>query len=68
MIEFTLTDDHIELFKLIKLLDLVDSGGDAKQLIAQGHVQRNGEVELKKRAKIISGDKIQIAEISILIK
>lgn len=68
MISFTLTDDYIELFKLIKVLDLVDSGADAKQIIADGHVKKNGNVELKKRAKIISGDKIQIAEINILVK
>ncbi|MBU0631340.1 RNA-binding S4 domain-containing protein [bacterium] len=63
--EFKLTDDYIELYKLIKVLDLVDSGADAKILIASGHVRRNGEVELRKRAKIISGDIIEIAEVTI---
>lgn len=65
MMEFKLTDDYIELYKLIKVLDLVDSGADAKILIASGHVRRNGEVELRKRAKIISGDIIEIAEVTI---
>ena len=64
---FTLTDDHIELFKLLKVLDLVDSGGQAKLLIQEGHVQRNGEVETRKRAKIRVGDKIQIADVVIAV-
>ncbi len=64
---FTLTDDHIELFKLLKVLDLVDSGGQAKLLIQEGHVQRNGEIETRKRAKIRVGDTIQIADVTITI-
>ena len=56
MIEFTLKDEYIELYKLLKVLDLVDSGGEAKMIISQGYVSRNGEIELRKRAKIIKGD------------
>jgi ribosome-associated protein len=67
MIEFKLDDEFIELYKLIKLLDLVDSGADAKLLIANAHVMRNGEVELKKRAKIRQGEVIQIAEVTIKV-
>jgi len=64
---FTLTDDYIELFKLLKVLDLVDSGGQAKLLIQEGHVQRNGEVETRKRAKIRTGDTIQIVDVTIVV-
>jgi len=63
--KFELKDDYIELFKLLKVLDLVDSGAHAKLLIADGYVKRNGEVELRKRAKIVSGDIIEIAEVVI---
>ncbi len=65
--EFKLNDDYIELYKLIKVLDLVDSGADAKILIADGHVRRNGEVELRKRAKILQGEIIEIAEVTIKV-
>jgi ribosome-associated protein len=65
--EFQLQDEYIELYKLIKVLDLVDSGADAKLLISQGNVKRNGEIELRKRAKIIQGEVIEIAEISIKV-
>jgi len=55
-IEYALQDQYIELFKLIKLLDLVDTGAQAKMIVADGYVDRNGEIELRKRAKIIKGD------------
>jgi len=60
--QFELKDDYIELYKLIKVMDLVDSGAQAKLIIADGYVQRNGEVETKKRAKIVAGDIINVAE------
>jgi ribosome-associated protein len=66
--KFELENDYIELYKLLKLLDLVDSGAQAKILIAEGHVRRNAEVETRKRAKIISGDTIQIADVIIEIE
>ncbi|MDD4856034.1 MAG: RNA-binding S4 domain-containing protein [Sulfuricurvum sp.] len=62
---FTLTDEYIELTKLLKVLDLVDSGGQAKLLVEEGHVKRNGEVETRKRAKILRGEQIQIGDVII---
>jgi len=63
--KYELKDEYIELFKLLKVLDLVDSGAQAKIIISQSHVKRNGEVETRKRAKIISGDIIEVAEVII---
>jgi ribosome-associated protein len=65
---FELKEDYIELYKLIKVMDLVDSGAQAKFIIADGYVQRNGEVETRKRAKIVSGDIIQVAEATITVE
>jgi len=58
--KFELKDDYIELYKLIKVMDLAQSGGHAKILVEEGVVKRNGEVELRKRAKIVSGDTIDV--------
>lgn len=60
--KFELKDDYIELFKLIKVLDLVDTGAQAKMIVADGYVKRNGETELRKRAKIVAGDKISVGD------
>ena len=69
MTEFKLEDEYIELFKLIKVLDLVDSGAQAKMIVSDGYVERNGEVELRKRAKIVKGDILLIGgDVEIVIK
>ena len=60
--KFELQDDYIELFKLLKVLDLVDSGAQAKMIVADGYVLRNGAVELRKRAKIIAGDVLIVGD------
>lgn len=65
--KYELKDEYIELFKLLKVLDLVDSGAQAKHLVAEGYVNRNGEQEFRKRAKIISGDIIEIADARVEI-
>ena len=59
---FKLEDDYIELFKLLKVLDLVNTGGQAKMIVADGYVFRNGEVETRKRAKIIVGDVLVVGD------
>ena len=60
--KFELKEEYIELFKLLKVLDLVDSGAQAKMIVADGYVKRNGETELRKRAKIISGDILTVGD------
>jgi len=65
IIEFELQDEYIELYKLLKVLDLVDSGAEAKLIIAEGYVRRNGEVETRKRAKIEAGETIEVADVII---
>jgi len=62
MIQFELKDEYIELFKLIKVLDLVDTGAQAKMIVSDGYVERNGEKELRKRAKIRKGDRLLIGD------
>jgi len=59
---YELKDEYIELYKLIKFLDLVDSGAEAKMIVAEGYVLRNGETETRKRAKIIKGDILEIGD------
>ena len=66
--KFELKDDYIELFKLIKVMDLVDSGAQAKFIIADGYVKRNGEIEMRKRAKIVKGDVIEVADATIEVE
>ncbi|MFV0553304.1 MAG: RNA-binding S4 domain-containing protein [Mangrovibacterium sp.] len=57
--EFKLQTEYIELIKLLKTLRLVESGGMAKNVVDEGYVLRNGEVETRKRAKLVKGDIIE---------
>jgi ribosome-associated protein len=50
--------ESVELYKILKFEGLAHSGGFAKQVIADGLVRVNGEIETKKRKKIIPGDRI----------
>ncbi|WP_167604733.1 RNA-binding S4 domain-containing protein [Maribellus sediminis] len=60
MREFNLTDDYIELVKLLKLLRIAQTGGHAKIIVEDGEVIRNGETEYRKRAKLVKGDVIEV--------
>ena len=48
--------DFIELNKLLKITQLASSGGEANQLITEGHIKVNGQVEMQKRKKLRNGD------------
>lgn len=68
MQEFSLDgNEYIELNKLLKILNLVGSGGEANQRIEKGEVIVNGALETRKRKKLREGDKISFYETSIII-
>ena len=54
-----LEQQPIELYKLLKIANLVSGGGEAKVMISDGYVLLNGEIETQKRKKIFSGDIIE---------
>ncbi len=49
----------IELYKVFKIANLVNGGGEAKHIISEGYVAVNGEIETRKRRKIVDGDLIE---------
>ncbi len=51
--------DFIELNNLLKITGLCESGGRAKSVIAEGQVKVDGKVEMRKRCKIRSGQKVE---------
>lgn len=59
MREVILKTQPVELYKILKFEGLVSSGGIAKLVIESGDVIVNGEVERKKRKKIVDGDVIE---------
>jgi ribosome-associated protein len=58
--KFELETEYIELNKLLKITRVAQTGGHANIIIESGSVIRNGEVEMRKRAKLIKGDSITV--------
>lgn len=58
----------IELCQFIKFGGLSGSGGEAKQLIAEGGVLLNGAIEKQKRKKLAAGDKVTVGGQTIIVK
>ena len=58
MIEMTITTEFIKLQDLLKLANLVGTGGEAKIVIQEGEVSVNGEVCTMRGKKIRPGDTV----------
>jgi ribosome-associated protein len=63
--EFKIAGDYIELIALLKATGIAETGGHAKHIVEAGEIFRNGEVEFRKRAKLIPGDTIEIGDETI---
>ena len=62
MIEFKIEGDYIELISLLKAVGIAQTGGHAKHIVEEEQVVRNGNIETRKRAKLIKGDRVTIFE------
>jgi ribosome-associated protein len=56
-----LRDESIKLGQFLKLSDLVDTGADAKGLLARGLVRVNGDVETRRGRQLVAGDVVECA-------
>lgn len=56
MDEFSIHTEYIELNKILKIMHWVETGGQANQVIEDGLVKVNGQVEFRKRNKLRPGD------------
>ncbi len=64
-----LRDDFIKLGQALKLSGLVSSGVEAKEVIQEGFVKVNGEIDTRRGKKLVAGDifefegnKVQVLE------
>ena len=65
--KFNLEDEYIQLQNVLKVCGLVDSGAMAKNIIQDGLVKVNGEVETRRGKKIRVGDVVTVFDESIEI-
>lgn len=66
-LEFHLRGEFIELCNLLKLTGVCDSGGAGKALVAEGVVSVDGQVELRKTAKIRAGQVVTVGDARIQV-
>ena len=53
-------DESIRLGQFLKLANMVESGAEAKPLIAGGVVRVNGEVETRRGRQLVQGDVVTV--------
>jgi len=69
MITFEISEEFIKLGQVLKLSGIADSGVDAKNIILDGKVLVNNQIEIRRGRKIRNGDIIQVeGEEKIIIK
>ncbi len=66
-LEFQLRGEFVELNQLLKLAGVCDSGGAGKALVAEGVVSVDGQVELRKTAKIRAGQVVSLGDVQIKV-
>ena len=65
--EFVITDEYIELNKLLKASGLCDTGGQTKIVIEDELVTVDGETETRKRRKIKDGMTVKYGPYSVKV-
>ncbi len=66
--EFYIRGELITLDALLKATGLADSGGQAKELINEGKVKVNNEVETRRGRKLRGGEVVEIQDQKITVK
>ncbi|NML62008.1 RNA-binding S4 domain-containing protein [Massilia sp. RP-1-19] len=67
-VTFDLEGEFVELNQLLKLAGLCASGGAGKNMVASGVVAVDGKRELRKTAKIRSGQTVSVGDVRIRVQ
>ncbi|MCR8969848.1 S4 domain-containing protein YaaA [Facklamia sp. 7083-14-GEN3] len=59
--------DHVTLGQLLKIVDLISSGGMAKWYLAEFAVYLNGELENRRGKKLYSGDRVEFVQDELIV-
>ena len=68
IINFQLKEEFIPLIQLLKYTGIAESGAHASEMVIDGQVYCNGEIETRKRYKVKSGDVIVFENETIEVK
>ncbi len=59
--EVEIREDTIRLGQLLKLAGIAGTGGEARELVQEGAVRVNGEVETRRGRQLHAGDVVETA-------
>lgn len=65
--DVTIRDDTIRLGQFLKLANLIESGAEAKEVIADGLVTVNDEVETRRGRQLTIGDVVSVGGTSVRV-
>ena len=68
MEKISITTEYIKLDAMLKFAAAVGTGGEAKQVIADGMVSVNGETCTQRGRKLRAGDRVDFAGLSFEIE
>ena len=60
MRDVSIRDDMIRLGQFLKLADVLESGGETKEIIAAGEVRVNGDVDVRRGRQLRRGDVVTV--------
>jgi ribosome-associated protein len=61
-VDIPIRDDTIRLGQLLKLAGLAESGGHARELVQDGEVRVNGEVDTRRGRQLRRGDLVEVGD------
>lgn len=67
LVDFPLRGEFITLDRLLKATGIASSGGAAKAMVAEGHVQVDGRDELRKTCKLRHGQVVSVTGVRIRV-
>jgi S4 domain protein YaaA len=66
--ELTIHTPYIQLGQLLKMVGLVESGGEVKQFLQRHTIQVNDQVEVRRGRKLYPGDQVVLPEQRVIIR
>ncbi|HSP37190.1 MAG TPA: RNA-binding S4 domain-containing protein [Frankiaceae bacterium] len=67
MSDVPISGESIRLGQFLKLANAIDSGSDAKALLADGHVTVNGEPETRRGRQLAKGDVVRVGDTALAV-
>jgi ribosome-associated protein len=66
-VDVPIRDDTIRLGQLLKLAELAESGAHARELVQEGEVSVNGEVDTRRGRQLRRGDVVTVGVESVRV-